>query len=227
MTVPTPSPHNPDPSRPSAPRARPDDRHGTGRAAPPPLSPYAGSTGGGDGGQLARRELREVAVCAVAVAVAGVALGFLWLWLAPRVPLYTNGELVLFKHPEGEEVIGADGVFALLGLGFGVVSGLVVFLARRKGGVGLVVGLAFGAFLGALLAWRIGVWFGPDTDIRAAARAAGKGATFDAPLELHAYGVLLAWPVAATLVHLLATVLFGPRDEPPAAAAPAPGGWQR
>ncbi len=190
------------------------------------MPPYGVEAGyGGEGGPLVRRELREAAVCAVAVAVVGIVMGLLWLWLAPRVPLYNNGEVVLFKDPEGEEAIGAEGVFALLGLAFGVVTGLLVFLARRRGGIGLVVGLAVGGLLGSVLAWRVGVWFGPETDLPAAARAAGKGATFDAPLELHAYGMLLAWPVAATLVHLVTTALFGPR-EVSNAVAEAPQGWE-
>jgi hypothetical protein len=161
----------------------------------------------------------------VAVAVVGVLLGLLWLWLAPRVQLYNNGRMVLFKYPEGEDPIGAEGVFMLLGLAFGVVTGIAVFLARKSGGVGLVIGLGLGGVLGSVLGWRTGVWLGPETNLRAAARAAGKGATFDAPLELHAYAVLLAWPFAAVLIHLLATAFFTPRDELPGAVA-APPNWK-
>ncbi|MEU2081699.1 hypothetical protein [Streptomyces albus] len=227
MTVPTPSSNSPDPSRPAAPAKSSGDRPGTEAEAPPPTPPHGSVPGyGGEGRPLVRRELRDAAVCAVAVAVCGVLMGLLWLWLAPRVPLYNNGQAVLFKDPEGEEAIGAEGVFALLGLGFGVVTGVAVFLRRRIGGVGLVIGLAVGGLLGSLLAQGVGKWFGPDSDLVAAARAAGKGATFDAPLELHAYAVLLAWPCAAVLVHLLATAFFGPRDET-AAQAPVPHDWGR
>jgi hypothetical protein len=159
--------------------------------------------------------LRDAAVCAVAVAVVGVLLGLLWLWLAPRVPLFTDGKAVYLKAPEGEESIGTDGTFTLLGLAFGLVAGIVVFLCRRKGGVGLVVGLAVGGLLGSVLAWRVGVWLGPETDLVAAAKAAGKNATFDAPLKLQAKGALLAWPLAAIVVHLVLTAFFGPRDPDP------------
>ncbi|NNG89849.1 hypothetical protein DEH18_08955 [Streptomyces sp. NHF165] len=171
---------------------------------------------------LVRRELRDAALVAVAVTVLGVLLGLLWLWLAPRVPLYTDGRAVYLKDPEGEESIGADGTFALLGVVFGVVTGLILFLVRRRGGVGLVAGLAVGGLLGSVLAWRLGVWLGPETDLVAAARAAGRNATFDAPLKLAAKGVLLAWPFAGLLVHLIATALFGPRDE---VRAVAPAKW--
>nr|WP_241266096.1 ABC transporter permease [Streptomyces boncukensis] len=160
----------------------------------------------------------------MAVAVAGVVLGLLWLWLAPRVPLYTDGKAVYLKDPEGEEAIGADAVFVLLGIGFGLLTGAAVFLVRRSGGVGVVVGLVAGALLGSVIAWRLGVWLGPDTDVAAAARAAGKGATFDGPLKLQAKGALLAWPLAAVALHLVMTVVVWLKE---AGSAPPPvqQGW--
>ncbi|MFE5869162.1 hypothetical protein ACFQ6V_10970, partial [Streptomyces roseifaciens] len=65
------------------------------------------------------------------------------------------------------------------------------------------------------VAWRVGTALGPTTDVVAAARAAGRGVVFDAPLKLAAKGALLAWPLAAMAVHLLLTALFGPRDPEP------------
>ncbi|GAA0490328.1 ABC transporter permease [Streptomyces sp. NPDC046215] len=162
-----------------------------------------------------RAELRQAAVVAVAVTVAGVLLGLLWVWLAPRVPLISDGKAVYLKNTEGEQAIGADGTFALLGLGFGVVSAAVVFWFRRHGGVPLVCGLVLGSLLAGLVGWRLGVWLGPTSDVVAAAKAAGKGVVFDAPLRLAAKGALLAWPLAAMAVHLGLTALFGPRDPEP------------
>jgi len=162
-----------------------------------------------------RTEVRQAAVTAVVVAVSGVVLGLVWMWLAPRVPLISDGEAVYLKDTEGEQAIGVDGTFTLLALGFGVLSGAVVFLLRRRGGIPLVAGLALGSLLGALIAWRTGIWLGPETDVVAHAKSAGKGVVFDAPLELKAMGALLAWPVAALAVHLGLTGLFGPRDPEP------------
>lgn len=166
-----------------------------------------------------KTEVREAAVISVAVALGGVLLGVLWWWLAPHVPLVgdvVEGKWVVFlKDTEGEQAIGVDGTFALLGLGFGAVSALVVFLLRRRGGVPLVVGLAVGGLLGSLLAWRVGVWLGPAEDVVARAREVGRGVTFSAPLRLGAKGALLAWPVAALVLHLGLAALFGPRDPEP------------
>lgn len=174
-----------------------------------------------------KTELRESAVIAVAVALGGVLLGVLWWWLAPQVPLVGDvvekNWVVFLKDTEGEQAIGVDGTFTLLGLGFGVVSALVVFLLRRRGGVPLVVGLALGGLLGSLLAWRVGVWLGPEQDVIARAREVGQGVTFSAPLKLGAKGALLAWPLAALVLHLGLMGLFGPRDpEPEFPAGPYP-----
>jgi hypothetical protein len=171
-----------------------------------------------------RHEVRSGLLCALAVGLLGVALGLLWLWLAPRVPLVAVDGGVFLKDPEGEEAIGADGTFVLLALGFGVVTGTLAFLRSREGGVGLVTGLAVGALLGSVLAWQLGVWLGPDTDIAAAAKAAGANKTFDGPLKLQAKSALLVWPLLALLVHLALTGLFGKRDaELDAGAYPGPG----
>ncbi|SFK04456.1 hypothetical protein SAMN05192584_103210 [Streptomyces pini] len=210
----------------------PSPDHGSSQS-PPPYDPWVSAprgkdpgenpVEGGDGGAPAGREVLEAAAVAVAVAVLGVALGLLWLWLAPRVPLISDGTAVYLKNSEGEETVGADGTFVLLALGVGALSGAAVFLARRRGGVGVVIGLAAGALAGSLLAWWLGVQLGPDQDVVAQAGAVGEGRVFDAPLELHAKGALLAWPLAALGVHLALTSLFGPRDPEP--AHPLHPGW--
>jgi hypothetical protein len=166
-----------------------------------------------------KTEVRQAAVITVAVALGGVLLGLLWWWLAPDVPVVGahvgKDWLVYRKDSEGEQSIGVDGTFTLLGLAFGAVSAVVVFLLRRRGGVPLVVALGVGGLLGSLLAWRLGVLLGPERDVIAHAKALGAGVVFLAPLKLAAKGALLAWPLAALLVHLGLTALFGPRDPEP------------
>ncbi|GHI08405.1 AAA family ATPase [Streptomyces cellostaticus] len=182
--------------------------------APPAGGPVAGPYE--QDGPGMKTEVREAAVITVAVALGGVLLGLLWSWLAPHVPLVGDEAdrswVVYLKDTEGEQAVGADGTFALLGLGFGLVSAVAVFLLRRRGGVPLVVALGLGGLLGSLLAWRLGIWLGPESDVIAHAKAVGKGVTFSAPLKLGAKGALLAWPLGALLVHLGLTALFGPRD---------------
>ncbi|MER8159305.1 ABC transporter permease [Streptomyces sp. NPDC094472] len=167
-----------------------------------------------------RAELVQASLVAIAVAVSGVLLGLLWLWLAPKVPLVSDGSAVYLKNSEGEDAIGADGVFTLLGLAFGAVSALIVFLLFRHGGIALVIGLAIGGVLASVIAWRLGLWLGPTSDVVAHAKEVGKGVTFDGPLKLGAKGALLAWSVAAMVIHLALTGLFGPRDPEPALPPP-------
>ncbi|WP_405510531.1 ABC transporter permease [Streptomyces cyaneofuscatus] len=161
-------------------------------------------------------ELRQAAVVTVLVALAGIALGLLWLWLAPRVPLVSDGSAVFLQNSEGEEAIGADGTFVLLAAVFGVLSAVAVAWRLRRGGVLVVVGLALGGVLGSLLAWRVGIWLGPSSDVVARAREVGKGVVFDAPLELHAVVAVLVWPFVALAVHVLLTAAFGVREPEPA-----------
>ncbi|MEW2619639.1 AAA family ATPase [Streptomyces sp. NPDC048106] len=186
--------------------------------SPPTGAPRTGAYE--EDGPGMKTEVREGAVITVLVALCGLLLGLLWWRLTPHVPLVgdlSNGSWLIYrKDAEGEQAIGVQGTFTLLGLAFGAVSGLAVFLWRRRGGVPLVVGLALGGLLGSLLAWWLGVRLGPEHDVIAHAKAVGEGVTFPAPLRLDAKAALLSWPFAAVLVHLGLTALFGPRDpEPP------------
>ncbi|MEW2140207.1 hypothetical protein AB0892_27050 [Streptomyces sp. NPDC005409] len=176
----------------------------------PPEEPGAGA------GAITPADIRDGAAVALVVGVAGVLLGLLWVWLAPRVQYVSNGEAVFLRSTESEARIAADGTFFLLAVGLGVLSAVGTFLWRRAGGVPLVVGLAIGSLFAALVGWRLGLWLGPSSDLAAAAAKAGKGVPFDAPLELLAHGALLAWPMAAVLVHLGLTALWTPRDPDPA-----------
>ncbi|WP_433342837.1 ABC transporter permease [Streptomyces sp. CA-253872] len=192
----------------------------------PPPAPYAPAQ------PPPEVQVRRGLLLALLLVVLGLAFGGLWLWLAPRVPLIADGNAVYLKDSEGEQPIGADGTFALIGLGLGILTGAAVFLWRRAGGAALVLGMAAGALLGSVVAWRLGVWLGPTQDVVAHAKEVGKNVTFDAPLKLAAKGTLLAWPLAACVVHLLLTAAFGPRDPSPYGmdAVPAratPGGTPR
>ncbi|MER6142852.1 DUF2567 domain-containing protein [Streptomyces sparsogenes] len=182
-------------------------------SAPDPSEPGPSAPDHSEPGPELRAELVQAALVAIGVAVSGVLLGLVWLWLAPRVPLVWIGDGIYPKDAEGEQAMGADGVFTLWALAFGAVSAAVVFWFFRRGGIALVVGLAIGGVLASVIAWRLGVWLGPAADIKAHAKDVGRNVTFDAPLKLGAKGALLAWSFAAMAVHLGLTALFGPRDE--------------
>jgi hypothetical protein len=162
-------------------------------------------------------EVRPGVLTALGSALLGLVVGLLWLWLAPRVPLYADTKAVYLKDPEGEQRAAADGAFVLLGIAAGAATALVAFLLtrRRGGGVAVALGLAVGGVLGSVAAWQLGVALGPTEDILAHARQLGKGTVFDAPLQLGAKGALLAWPMAAMVLLLALTAVFGKREDRP------------
>jgi hypothetical protein len=196
---------------------------------PPHLPPYPGgkddSAGDGGGSASVPREIGRGLLIAALVTVCGVVLGLLWVWLAPRVPMISDGQAVYLKDTEGEEAIGGDGTFVLIAAALGVVTAALVFWRFRRGGVAVVLGLAAGGVLASVVGWRIGVALGPTTDIVAHAKAVGPKKVFDGPLDLRAKSALVAWSAAAMLAHLCLTAAFGPR-EPAPAPPPAPwGAW--
>ncbi|MFD3515104.1 ABC transporter permease [Streptomyces sp. NPDC058657] len=176
-------------------------------------------TSSGDGTDPAEpglpTEIRRAVVVMVVMAVAGLLLGLLWAWLAPKVPLVSTDKAVFLQDTEGEAAAGADGTFVLLSVAFGVLSAVTVFWLYRRGGIPLVIALLVGGLMGAWLGWLTGEWFGPSADVVARAKTVGVGEAFEAPLKLGAKGVLLAWPFVAVLVHLGLTAMWGVRDPEP------------
>lgn len=169
--------------------------------------------------------MRELLVVALVVAVSGVVLGLLWWWLADPVPYISDGERAFLRYSEGEETVGMDAVFVLLASGLGALSGLLVFLVRRRGGISLVIGLALGSVLAGVVGWQLGELLGPGGDLAARAAEAGRGEMFDGPLRLNGTIGLLVWPLLALLVHLILTALFGPRDPEPESEPAEYVGW--
>lgn len=170
-----------------------------------------------------RSDLRTAILVMFAVAVSGLLLGLLWWWISPKVPLISDGTAVFLKDSEGEQPIGSDGWFALLGCGLGALSAGVVFWRVRRGGVAVVIGLAVGSLLASLIGWRLGMRLGPSDDVVARAKQVGAAHVFDGPLKLQAKAALLAFPFGAMLTHLVLTAGFGPRD--PQAGTGGDGGW--
>jgi hypothetical protein len=191
---------------------------------PQPLFPSDGARSP-DERPDAIRAMRDGVVIALGVAVLGVVLGVLWWRVAPQVPLISDGTAVYLKDTEGEQPIGADGWFTLLGLGFGALTAGAVFWWRRAGAVAVVIGLAVGALAGSVIAWRLGIALGPTQNVVAHAKQVGVNTVFHAPLQLRAKAALLAWPIASLGALLALTSAFGPRDETRYDDEQAPPWW--
>ena len=148
---------------------------------------------------------------AVAVAVAGAPLGVLWRFLAPTVPMVRVTGGVIVNDPSPEEFIAAEAWFTILGVAFGILAAVVVWLVlRRHRGPGLVAGVTVGTLVAAVLAWQLGRRIGLGAYV-AWRDAATSGATSAAPPDLHAYGTLLVPAFAAAIVL---TLLAGWSNDP-------------
>ncbi|MEV0426724.1 DUF2567 domain-containing protein [Micromonospora sp. NPDC050495] len=220
-----------------------------------PLAGHPGVAGLVPGAPTATRRtgrLRAVAttvVAALLVSVLGAPLGLLWAAVAPDTPVRKTAEGAVYATSQPEQPIAADGWFSLLGLGFGVLVAIAlwILLRRRRGPVGLFAGV-LGGLGAAVLAWQAGRRIGLGTYQRLLA-GAPAGTDFTKPADLRAGGVdwyfgLLPVPhgdllLAAFGAAVMYTLLAGwsrwpslrpepaagwpPPDPDPAAGWPPPG----
>ncbi|WP_425561536.1 DUF2567 domain-containing protein, partial [Micromonospora olivasterospora] len=166
-------------------------------AWPAPGAPPAGSLPPAVAGQP-RRPGRAAAVAlggAAVLTALGVPLGLLWAAIAPGTPVVKTAEGAVYAQPQPEQPIAADGWFSLLGLGFGVLAalGLWLVLRRRRGPVGMVAGVV-GGLGAALVAWQLGRRVGLSTYEHLLATAP-DGQAFTKPADLRGGGVELLFGV--------------------------------
>jgi hypothetical protein len=202
------------PTAPADPRFHPngsDGLYGTPGAA---AGPYPAPPGGfGIPVTYERSEARQriwppqrpewvtAAVVIGALAVIGAALAPLWVHLAPRLAFRVDQPgRALPVVPEAEEYVGADGRFVFITLIVGVLAGIACWLVRRSRGPLVLLALAVGGLLGAVITWRLGMRIGTGyqpADLQQVGRIIYQ------PLTLRAKSALVVEPVAAVLVYLL------------------------
>ncbi len=182
-----------------------------------------------------RDELRTAAILVIALAVVGVLAGLIWSALAPRLGFTvvrgTGGPVGIQTDPESEALIAADGWFAIIGAVIGVVSGLAVWSRRRSRGPVIVIALAVASLVGAVVAWRFGLWLGrhpTSGQVHAALRHVGSA--LHARLTLRAKGALFFQPFFAVLTVVVASGfsrhddLRRPEHRPPPVSSSRPAG---
>ncbi|MFA1548074.1 hypothetical protein [Actinomadura chokoriensis] len=146
-------------------------------------------------------------VAAVVVALLGPLAGLLWAGIAPAVTyVIVQGEPLL-AEPEGQAPIGVDARFALIALVTGILCGLAAYAAGGRGNdVALLLGLAAGGCVAAVLAWRTGHMIGLG-DFQDAVRHARDGTAVTGVADLRARGVLVFWPASAVAAYGLLEVV--------------------
>jgi hypothetical protein len=203
------------PGQPTAPadaRFRPDGGDGLFGTPGAAAGPYPAPAGGfGVPVTYARKaEWVTAAVLIGALAVVGTAVAPLWVHLAPRLAFRVDQPgRALPVIPEAEEYIGADGRFVFITLVVGLLAGLACWLVRRSRGPLVLLALAVGGLLGAVITWRLGMRIGTGyqpADLQHVGRIVYQ------PLTLRAKSALVVEPVAAVLAYLLG-VGFAARND--------------
>ena len=152
-----------------------------------------------------RQDLRIGRGLLAGLALAGVPAGVLWWLLAPRaVYRVTEAGPVPVGTPPLELQVGGDVVLAFVLLGLGALAGAVAWLLRRGRGVGMLLVLAVGTSLAAVIAWQTGELLGaPPSE----AMLTEIGAQVTTGLRLASLPVLAAAPFAALLLYLAGALL--------------------
>jgi hypothetical protein len=173
-------------------------------------------------------DLRTAAVLLGTVAVAGVPVGLLWWWLAPRADFRITADgPTPIGRPTAELLAGDDAVFALLTAGLGLLAGALAWsLLRRRRGVAALLAVTLGAGAAAALAWQLGRLLGPGPS---RAELSDVGATVTTGLALGSLPALAVAPFCAVLAYLVGSLVTH-RDDlgrpllPPPPPPPS-GGW--
>lgn len=149
-----------------------------------------------------RRLLGEAGLASL---VAGVVVGVLWPRLAPDVTLIVIDGAARLGEQAGLHVFDQDAWFGILAVVAGVLLGGALWHRHgERHPVATPIVLVAGGLAGSVLAWQVGGRLGPQLPSTAGLEDLTE---VTAPLELHAYGVLLLWPLASVVVVLLGALL--------------------
>lgn len=145
------------------------------------------------------RHIRVGALATVVVVLLGLPAGLLWAWLAPHTGYVVIGHQGLVADPETQNLIGADGRFAVITASAGLICAIAAYLlAGRLGEIALLVALAAGGVLAAFVAWRIGHLFGLS-HYQHVVKTGADGTRAQGPLGLRAAGLVIIWPLVAVV----------------------------
>jgi hypothetical protein len=131
----------------------------------------------------------------------------LWQWWSPPGPLGYVIAPHAIQPDETEAFIAADGRFAVICAGTGLVAGVAAWLRKSTRGPVTAMALAVGGVAGAVLTDVVGHALGGGSD-------AGKTRTIlhELPLAVHMRGLLVLEAAVAVLVYAL-FVSFAAADD--------------
>jgi hypothetical protein len=156
-----------------------------------------------------REDLATLGLTAGVTVLLGAPLGLIWSAVAPHAHVQIEAGDAYISDATTEVFIAGDGWFIGLTLLAGVLCGVLAWLAARRSGPFVVVGLAAGSLAAAYVASRVGVRIGQDT-LRDLVRS-GKQGTYVGNIALQAKAALVVWPLGA--VTAFATLVAARVDE--------------
>lgn len=160
-----------------------------------------------------------VVVGAVAGAVLAVPAGWLWVQLAdPPSGMLDSSRQVLFGEIEADQVVGATWWFLVVGMAFGVVTGVALSWRGYRHGIATVIAVLALSTTGSFVSYVVGhEVFGADVAQQLAAAETGDRITAD--VRLTSDIAYLGWPMGGLLGVLVGVVSWpksaiSPRDRP-------------
>ena len=142
--------------------------------------------------------------------VLGVVSGFVWILLANPAEWEVTDNGIILTEDGSKGRFGVIVTFVLIGIVVAFLWGLIAGLRLHAVGWLLVPVFAIAAVLAGVLAWRIGVAFGPPDP--ASVTGASMGDKLPQRLAVDAVTPFLIWPIFALLGLLFATYSTGNAD---------------
>lgn len=147
--------------------------------------------------------MRAVLNWVVGLLALGAASGFGWLLLAKPAEWQVTSDGIVLTEEGSQGRFGVIVTYVLIAMAVSLVWGLVAGLKLRRMGWILVPVFAIAAILAGVLAWRIGVAFGPPDP--ATVTGTSIGDKIPQELAIDAFTPFLIWPIFA-LVGLFVAV---------------------
>ncbi|WP_164860587.1 DUF2567 domain-containing protein [Rhodococcus sp. X156] len=152
-----------------------------------------------------RRDVRAGGTVLAALVVLGAILGWLWAVLAPStLALVLRDGSVAELPTESYHLFDDVALFALMGLGAGLVTGAAAWVWRTRRGTTVLLLVVLGSALSALVARSVGLLAVPEGPA-----AAAVGSILALPPTLGTWMVLVAQPLGAAFAYTTAVAFSG------------------
>lgn len=160
---------------------------------------------------VVKADLLPAISLALLLAVFGLPLGWIWSRIAPpqRVGVSNTGQ-VLPLVDETYHVWDDVAIYLLMGLAFGIVAGVAVWLLRERRGPTVLIAAVIGAFAAGWLMTKTGVSFAAgDYTVPSGLKV---GSLFDVAPQLNTGWIMLVPPLGVALAYLVLAAWSGSED---------------